>query len=38
MSDKHLCTDYELCPVCWLCTGCCDGHSDEMPAVQAGEE
>jgi hypothetical protein len=25
----HLCTDYELCPVCLLCTGCCKGHDDD---------
>ncbi len=24
--ERHLCTDYELCPVCLLCTGCCQGH------------
>jgi hypothetical protein len=26
---EHLCTDYELCPVCLLCTGWhCEGHDD----------
>jgi hypothetical protein len=24
--ERHLCTDYELCPVCWLCLACCLGH------------
>lgn len=21
--DRHLCTDYELCPTCGLCLSCC---------------
>jgi Family of unknown function (DUF6166) len=25
-TTDHLCTDFELCPACRLCTGCCRGH------------
>ena len=29
---SHMCTDWGLCQVCWLCVGCCAG-GDDHPAV-----
>ena len=31
----HLCTDYELCPQCLLCIGCCDWHDIDDGAEAA---
>jgi hypothetical protein len=35
--ERHYCTDYELCPDCWLCAGgCCQGHPPAAQQHQAG--
>ena len=46
--DGHLCTDYELCPACAMCDGCCNCTPDDVvealaelrrlfPVVPAGQ-